>query len=105
MYCHGAIAARVQSGEPIEKRTRKIKIWGRWMHGKPSYMTTEYNPETKSWDLIDMNIHFTLKEVKQYLCEMYPDYAFYRLKKIENDTREYWCNPREDPDSWRGFRN
>lgn len=104
MYCHGGIAARVQQKVP-EKRTRKIKIWGRWMKGKPSYMTTELNPNTKSWDLIDMPINYTLKQVKQFLCELYPDYAFYRLKKIKNDTREYWVSPRDDPDAWRGFRN
>ena len=88
-----------------EKRTRRIKIWGRWRNGSPSYMTTEYNPDTKTWELIDMNINATLREVKQTLCEMYPDYAFYRMSKIENDTRDYGGHPRDDPDSWRGFRN
>jgi len=105
MYCHGGIAARVQKNPSEEKRTRRIKIWGRWMHGKPSYMTTEFNLNTRKWDLIDMPINYTLKQVKQFLCEKYPDYAFYRMTKIENDTREYWAHPRENSDSWRGFRN
>lgn len=47
-----------------EMRTRRIKIWGRWMRNSPSYMTTEYNPDTKKWDLIDMPINSRLWEVK-----------------------------------------
>lgn len=86
-------------------RTRRIRIWGRWMNGNPSYMVTEYGPFTKKWHLIDMNIHATLGEIKQALCEMYPDYAFYRWTKIKNDTREYWAFPRDETESWRGFRN
>ena len=86
-------------------RTRRIKICGRWMNNKPSYMTTEYNPETKSWDLIDMNIHYNLKQVKQFLTEMYQDYGFYRMTNIVNDTRDYWVHPRDNPNTWTGFRN
>jgi len=104
MYCHGGIAARVQE-RPSEKRTRRIKIWGRRMNGKPSYMTTEFNPETRNWDLIDMPINYTLKQVKHFLSEKYPEYGFYRMAKIVNDTRDYWGHPRYDLGSWTGFRN
>ena len=75
------------------------------MQGSPSYMTTEYNPDTNKWDLIDMPINSRLWEVKMTLCMMYPDYAFIRMSKIENDTRDYWGHPRSNPDDWRGFRN
>ena len=85
--------------------TIRVKIWGRWMQGSPSYMTTKYNPETDYWDLVDMNIHYKLKEVKQYLTELFPEYAFIRMAKIVNDKRDYWGHLRTDPEDKRGFLN
>ena len=89
-------------------RSRRFKIWGSWVKSTPYYSLTEYNPETKLWSNFgEQPIGATLKWLKQFLVEKYPEHRFYMTYKrnevpycrhifsfpVENPEERGWVNP------------
>ena len=93
-----------------ETRSRRFKIWGTWHSGRPNYCLTEYHPEIKAWrNFGEQPVFATLKWLKQFLVEKYPDHRFYMTYKggiptvrtifsfpVENPEERGWVNPTRD---------